>query len=158
KRWHCERRKTPRPLLPDRLHSPRHDWRTANARPDNCCRSALIFFTFREPPRLRQSLRSGSHRVLDEEVHLLDVLGINEIDRIEPRLIPILPRHQPGDRRDKAFGIKAVIAHYAALSLKQPAPEDIHPNTERRYSPHSGYDDRIGEIRLQHELLLCICT
>ncbi len=142
----------------DGLHRSRHDRRTADPRPYNGGRRSPIDIGLRVPAGLVERLRAGSNGILDEQIHLLDVLAIDMVRRIETVRIIGFVGHQTSNMRGVAGGIEPVIAHNAAAARDQTRPEHIDADSQGADDAHSGDNDGICGIWLQHLFLLCICT
>ena len=134
----------------DRLNGARHNWRAANARPDHCSRRRLILGRGGVPPRLIERFACCADGILNEQVHLLDLFAVNEVGRIKAVCLLLLARHQARNMADEIRRIEAVVVHDAATPLHQPLPKRIHSNAQRADSTHSGDNDGICGIRLQH--------
>ena len=95
------------------------------------------------PARLRQRLGGGDEAVLDEDVHLLDFLEVDDRLGIEA-VGRALGRHQPGDLAGEIGGVEPVVDDDAALARDQRRPVGGDADAQRRHGAHAGDDDRIG--------------
>ena len=86
-----------------------------------------------EPAVIHRELRGGN-RVLDEEVHLLDVLLLDEGEGVEAL-------HLRRDLRGIAGDVELRDTRHAARSGEQRRPRLVGADSERRHQSDAGDDD-----------------
>ncbi len=156
KRWHRKRRQPPRSLFGNGPRRLRHHRLAADAGRDDRRGCLLPFFVLGVPPGLIERLRRSGKPVLDEKVHLLDVLGLDPFGRIEPLGITRLVRHQPRDMGGKPRRIEAVVAHDPAFASEKPLPIGRNAHPKRRHHSHAGHNNRIIALHRKSPSLLWI--
>src|SRR5690606_3418164 len=103
---------------------------------------------FGMPRSLLKCLCRSSDGILNEDIHLLDVLAIDVGRWVEPGGIALPGRNKPGDLGNELRGVEPAISHNSALAFQKPCPHGFNANTKRAHHSHAGNYDRISRVKL----------